>query len=88
MRKYQRAAVAAAMLGGVSFLGAGVGHAADGDARAADLKQNQTCSANRTTWGLINIDRLNLAINILGLQANDQSQRTSVNCTQAVPVGR
>ncbi|MFJ4537645.1 hypothetical protein ACIP39_16990 [Streptomyces tibetensis] len=89
MRKYQRTAVVVAMLGSVSFLGAGVGQAADEDAQfKVDNKQNQSCEANDSkTAGLISIDDLNLAINILGLQTNDQSERKSVTCTQNFALG-
>jgi hypothetical protein len=87
MRKYQRAAVAVAMLGSVSVLGAGVGHAAGADPkpRVDNSQQNQKCSADETNWGLINIGNVNLAVNVLGLQVNDQSERTSVKCTQVAP---
>ncbi|MGW7255726.1 hypothetical protein [Streptomyces sp. NPDC054834] len=91
MRKYQKAAVAVAMLGSVSFLGAGVVHAADGDSQTkVDPKQSQTCSANESTWqgGLINVHDVNVVVNVLGLQVNDLSKHKSVNCTQAAPVGK
>ncbi|MFJ8590718.1 hypothetical protein [Streptomyces sp. NPDC093598] len=89
MRKYQRTVVVAAMLGSVSFLGAGVGQAADGDEKfKLDNKQSQSCESNDSkTAGLIAIDDLNLAINILGLQTNDQSERKSVTCTQNFALG-
>jgi hypothetical protein len=89
MRKYQRTAVVVAMLGSVSFLGAGVGQAADEDAQfKADNKQNQSCQSNDSkTAGLISIDDLTLAINILGLQSNDQSERKSVTCAQNFALG-
>ncbi|MEU7056137.1 hypothetical protein [Streptomyces sp. NPDC046197] len=86
MRKYHRAAVAVAMLGSVSFLGAGVGHAADGDSQTkADPTQNQTCSANESAWqGLVNIHDVNLVVNLLGLQTSDLSKHKSVQCNQAL----
>ncbi|MGW2635330.1 hypothetical protein [Streptomyces sp. NPDC001348] len=85
MRKYHKAAVAAAMLGSVSILGAGVGNAADGTPQA---KADQTCSANESDWsgGLINVKNVNVVVNVLGLQMNDLSKHKSVNCTQAIPV--
>ncbi|MFD7402535.1 hypothetical protein ACFV7R_07640 [Streptomyces sp. NPDC059866] len=90
MRKYQKAAVAAAMLGSVSLLGAGVGHAVGEDPKATadNPQQNQKCSADERNWTLINIGDVNLSINALGFQAVDQSERTSVKCTQARPAGR
>ncbi|GGY18151.1 hypothetical protein [Streptomyces djakartensis] len=93
MRKYQKAAVAVAMLGSVSFLGAGVGHAAGGDSKAkADNpqqnQQNQKCSADETNFSIINVGDVNVVVNALGLQFVDQSERKSVECTQAVPAGR
>src|SRR5919106_6039185 len=64
MRKYQKAAVAVAMLGSVGMLGAGVGHAADGDPKVKlDNKQNQKCSADERNGGLITIGDINLALN-------------------------
>jgi hypothetical protein len=47
MRKYQKAAVVMAMLGSVSFLGAGVGHA-DGGGDEFNNKQSAYCSADNT----------------------------------------
>ncbi|WP_328338871.1 hypothetical protein OG873_14405 [Streptomyces violaceus] len=90
MRKYQKAAVAVAMLGSVSFLGAGVGHAAGGDskAKADNPQQNQKCSADETNWSIINVGDVNLVVNVLGLQFVDQSERKSVKCTQAQPAGK
>jgi hypothetical protein len=90
MRKYQKAAVAVAMLGSVSFLGAGVGHAADGDskAKADSPQQNQKCSADEANWGLVNVGDVNVVINLLGVQFVDQSERKSVKCTQVVPAGK
>jgi len=87
MRKYHKAAVAAAMLGSVSFLGAGIGHAEDGDPQT---KADQTCSANESYWGggLVNVRNVNVVVNVLGLQMNDLSKHKSVNCTQAVPAGK
>lgn len=87
MRKYQRAAVAVAVLGSVSLLGAGIGHATGEDPKVKvdNPQQNQKCSADETNWGLIQIGDINAAVNVLGIQVNDQSERTTVKCTQAVP---
>ncbi|MBA2806264.1 hypothetical protein E0500_002000 [Streptomyces sp. KM273126] len=83
MRKYQKAAVIVAMLSSVSFLGAGVGHAADGDAKVKiDNKQNQSCEQNEKKQGLINIDDINVNLAILGIANQDNSERESLTCTQ------
>ncbi|MDN0196915.1 hypothetical protein [Streptomyces sp. S.PNR 29] len=90
MRKYRKAAVAVAMLGSVSLLGAGVGHAAGGDPKAKtdNPQQSQKCSADETNWSVITVGDVNLAVNALGIQVNDQSERKSVQCTQVIPAGR
>ena len=89
MRKYQKAAVVMAMLGSVSFLGAGVGHAADGDSKVKlDNKQGQECSADESKFTGVEALRIFLPINALGLQRNDLSERTSVHCTQLFTVGK
>ncbi|MGW3723871.1 hypothetical protein [Streptomyces sp. NPDC000851] len=90
MLKYQKAAVALAMLGSVGLLGAGVGNAADGDpkAKADNPQPNQKCSADEKNLGIINVGDVNIAINVMGLQFVDQSERKSVKCTQVVPAGR
>ncbi|MEV6593793.1 hypothetical protein ACH40E_43165 [Streptomyces acidicola] len=83
MRKYQKAAVIVAMLSSVSFLGAGVGHAADGDTKVKiDNKQNQSCEQNESKQGLINIDDINVNLAILGIANQDNSERESLTCTQ------
>ncbi|MDQ0748564.1 hypothetical protein QF034_002795 [Streptomyces africanus] len=87
MRKYQKAAVVVAMLGSVSFLGAGVGHA-DGDPKVKlDNKQSQKCSADE-----VNITGTEAAdafapTNAAGLQFIDRSERTSVECAQLFTIG-
>ncbi|MET9521071.1 hypothetical protein [Streptomyces coeruleorubidus] len=88
MRKYQKAAVVVAMLGSVSFLGAGVGHA-DGDPKVKlDNKQSQECSADEVNiTGTEAVDTF-APINGAGLQFIDQSKRTSVECTQLFTIGR
>src|SRR5690606_31958135 len=53
MRKYQKAAVVMAMLGSVSFLGAGVGHAGDDPQVEFKNTQTQNCEQNDSTTGLI-----------------------------------
>jgi hypothetical protein len=89
MRKYQKAAVAMAMLGSVSVLGAGVGNAADGDEKVKlHNKQNQSCEQNGHHKGLISIDDISLQINILGFAEQDNSERKSVTCSQNFSLGK
>ncbi|MGW3723873.1 hypothetical protein [Streptomyces sp. NPDC000851] len=90
MRKYQKAAVVMAMLGSVSFLGAGVGNAANGDPKVKlDNKQVQECSADETNITGSNAGEVeNVVTNAAGLQFIDQSKRTSVNCAQVFAIGR
>jgi hypothetical protein len=89
MRKYQKAAVVMAMLGSVGFLGAGVGHASDGDGKfKLENKQNQTCEQNDTATGLINLDDVNVNVGaLLGLAQQDNSERESLTCTQVFSLG-
>jgi hypothetical protein len=90
MRKYQKAAVVVAMLGSsVSFLGAGVGHAADGGEKVKlDNKQNQTCEQNDTATGLVNLDDINVNLALLGLAQQDNSERESLTCSQVFSLGK
>ncbi|MEU2536595.1 hypothetical protein [Streptomyces iakyrus] len=85
MRKYQKAALVAAMLGSVSFLGAGVGHAAGGDEKfKLENEQTQACSQNDSTQGLVNVDDVNVNVGaLLGLANQDNSERESLTCSQA-----
>ncbi|MEU1849961.1 hypothetical protein ABZ499_11965 [Streptomyces sp. NPDC019990] len=88
MRKYQRAAVVAAMLGSVSFLGAGVGHA-DGDPKVKlDNKQSQECSADETHITGTEALGADAISNVGGFQFVDKSKSTSVECTQLFAIGR
>ncbi|MFI1735879.1 hypothetical protein ACH40E_43180 [Streptomyces acidicola] len=83
MRKYQKAAVVVAMLGSVSFLGAGVATAHDGGKVKIDNKQNQACSQNEFEQGLINVDDVNVNVGaVIGLANQDNSERESLHCTQ------
>ncbi|WP_037678423.1 hypothetical protein [Streptomyces griseus] len=90
MRKYQKAAVVAAMLGSVGFLGAGISHASDGDGKfKLDNKQNQACEQNDTTTGLVNIDDVNVNVAaLLGLGQQDNSERESLTCSQSFTLGK
>ncbi|MGV9251266.1 hypothetical protein [Streptomyces sp. NPDC003697] len=89
MRKYQKAAVVAAMLGSVSFLGAGVSQASGGDDPTfkLDNKQNQSCQQNESKQGLVNVDDINVSLAVLGLSNQDNSERRSLTCTQAAVLG-
>jgi hypothetical protein len=89
MRKYQKAAVVVAMLGSVSFLGAGVGHAGEGDEKfKLENEQAQSCQQNDSREGLINIDDINVNLAILGLANQDNSERESVTCSQTFSLGK
>ncbi|MEU5598230.1 hypothetical protein [Streptomyces sp. NPDC020298] len=85
MRKFQKAAVVVAMLGSVSFLGAGVSQAHDDDGKfRLDNKQNQACSQNDTTQGLVNVDDVNVNVAaLLGLGNQDNREVESLTCSQA-----
>ncbi|OUC95189.1 hypothetical protein [Streptomyces swartbergensis] len=84
MRNYQKAAVVMAMLGSVSFLGAGVGHAADGgDKVKLHNDQTQACAQNDAQTGLIQLDDVNVSVGaILGWSQQDNSEKESLACSQ------
>ncbi|MEU6180745.1 hypothetical protein [Streptomyces coeruleorubidus] len=70
MRKYQKAAVVVAMLGSVSFMGAGVSHAGDGKELEVKSTQTNSCS-NESQEGILNINRVQanvIAIPVLSPQ--------------------
>ncbi|CAM5313282.1 hypothetical protein ABZ250_02515 [Streptomyces afghaniensis] len=85
MRNYQKAAVVMAMLGSVSFLGAGVGHASDGGNKVKiDNDQNQACAQNDAQTGLIQLDDVNVSVGaILGWSQQDNSEKESLACSQS-----
>ncbi|MDQ0748565.1 hypothetical protein QF034_002796 [Streptomyces africanus] len=88
MRKYQKAAVVAAMLGSVSFLGAGVSHAGDeGHKLKLDSDQTQVCSADEVN--IIGTDAADTfaPTNGTGVQIIDASDRNSVHCGQLFGFG-
>ncbi|MBR8641759.1 hypothetical protein KEF29_26560 [Streptomyces tuirus] len=90
MRKYQKAAVVMAMLGSVSFLGAGVGHAGDGDAKVKfDNKQSTACSADMplNQGGLINVGQTNVGVNVLAGNSGDQGVGGTARCDANFVVG-
>ncbi|MBZ9637962.1 hypothetical protein [Streptomyces sp. PSKA30] len=89
MRKYQKAAVVVAMLGSISFLGAGAGHAANGDPKVKlDNKQSQECSADEYSFTGSTTGSVFAPVNGAGFQLVDQSKRTSVECAQLFTIGR
>ncbi|NGO11683.1 hypothetical protein G5C60_29830 [Streptomyces sp. HC44] len=90
MRNIQKAAVVVAMLGSVSFLGAGVGHADGGDDKfKLDNRQNQSCVQNDSQEGLIQLDDVNVNVAaLLGFGNQDNSERESLACSQAFSLGK
>ncbi|MDN0196917.1 hypothetical protein [Streptomyces sp. S.PNR 29] len=88
MRKYQKAAVVMAMLGSVSFLGAGVGHANEDAKIKLDNKQSQECSADEVNITGSETGAVFAPVNTAGIQLVDQSERTSVNCAQLFTIGK
>jgi hypothetical protein len=71
MRKYQRAAVVVAMLGSVSFLGAGVGHAGG----------SQGCEMNDFHSGILTVDDIGVNVNLLLAHGDvDQDEREGMSC--------
>ncbi|MFF6812285.1 hypothetical protein ACFZAG_20685 [Streptomyces sp. NPDC012403] len=65
MRKFQKAAVVAAMLGSVGFLGAGVSHAGEDPHVKLDNKQSTSCSQDE--------DNSNVGLNVLNNVLNDNA---------------
>ncbi|MEU7716941.1 hypothetical protein [Streptomyces tibetensis] len=87
MRKFQKAAVVAAMLGSVSFLGAGVSQAYGGDKVDIDSVQSNTCG-NEAQSGVLNIGDANVqALNLLANQPVDQSHTSSCNNAFGIKAG-
>ncbi|GGY18130.1 hypothetical protein [Streptomyces djakartensis] len=87
MRKYQKAAVVAAMLGSVSFLGAGVSHAGDDGRKLLESDQTQLCSADEINITGSETGAVFAPVNGAGLQFNDLSDRNTVNCAQIFGLG-
>jgi len=92
MRKYQKAAVVVAMLGSVSFLGVGVGHADDGHGHGKlklDNKQHQSCEQNDWYQGLVHVDDVNVDVAaILAAGGGDNSEKEFQHCSQAFAFGK
>ncbi|MFI2645524.1 hypothetical protein [Streptomyces sp. NPDC018610] len=86
MRKFQKAAVVVAMLGSVGFVGAGAAQAHGGDGGAAfDIKQSQTCTGQvDSQQGLVNVQDLGVAANVLVGIGNPVGKVTSVACGSSI----
>ncbi|MFD3501946.1 hypothetical protein ACFWWT_35280 [Streptomyces sp. NPDC058676] len=85
MRKYQKAAVVMAMLGSVSFLGAGVSQAGDGPGVDIDTTQTNACkqSGDAGGAGLVNaLNDVNVGIGILGQGVDDSVANTCANAAE------
>lgn len=80
MRKFQKVAVVAAMLGSVSFLGAGVAQAGDHPSVKLDNEQKNSCPVTDHTSGVLNhvLSRVNVQV-----IANESpvNQGNVTNCT-------
>ncbi|GGX10013.1 hypothetical protein GCM10010297_34480 [Streptomyces malachitofuscus] len=87
MRKYQKAAVVMAMLGSVSFLGAGVGHAGDEPEVEINNSQTTNCAQDSSVQSLIAIDDINLAVGILGLGNAENKETNAVECASNLALG-
>ncbi|MFD7277021.1 hypothetical protein ACFV80_08160 [Streptomyces sp. NPDC059862] len=66
MRKFQKAAVVVAMLGSVSFLGAGVAQADDGPNPKLKIDNQPVldCGTDITQKGLVNVAQSPIAVNL------------------------
>ncbi|MFF4014426.1 hypothetical protein [Streptomyces sp. NPDC001843] len=89
MRKYQKVAVVAAMLGSVGFLGAGVSQAhGDEDGKYKfDNKQHQDCSADYNGFTGTSADPVAPVLAGTGAQYSDNSDHRNVTCTQIWSIG-
>ncbi|MGX4692150.1 hypothetical protein [Streptomyces sp. JNUCC 63] len=80
MRKFQKAAVVVAMLGSVSFLGAGAAQAGEQPSFKLDNDQTNSCPASEHSAGLLNhvLDRVNVQV-----VANESpvNQGNIIHCT-------
>ncbi|MFJ3134573.1 hypothetical protein ACIPK5_01495 [Streptomyces sp. NPDC086843] len=88
MRKYQKAAVVMAMLGSVSFLGAGASFAGEGPEFELNNKQGNACTQSNTVQGLINVADVNVPIAAL-LAGNSVEDTTNVgvSCANGLALG-
>lgn len=85
MRKYQKAAVVAAMLGSVSFLGAGVSFAGDNPGFELNSDQTTTCVQDNSIQSLVSIDDVNAGVGaLLGLGNAENNETNAVVCSSNV----
>ncbi|CAL9546196.1 hypothetical protein [Streptomyces pilosus] len=87
MRTYQKAAVVMAMLGSVSFLGAGVSFAGDEPEVEINSSQTTSCAQDNSVQSLIAIDDINLAVGILGLGNAENKETNAVECASNLGLG-
>lgn len=87
MRKYQKAAVVMAMLGSVSFLGAGVSFAGEEPEVEINNSQTTTCVQDQSVQSLIAIDDINLAVGLLGLGNAENKETNAVQCASNLNLG-
>ncbi|MEV5936238.1 hypothetical protein AB0L56_26760 [Streptomyces sp. NPDC052079] len=87
MRKYQKAAVVMAMLGSVSFLGAGVGHAGDKPEVEINNDQATTCVHDQSVQSLVAVDDVNLAVGILGVGNAENEETNAIECSSNLALG-
>ncbi|MEU5524044.1 hypothetical protein ACIQCD_24140 [Streptomyces sp. NPDC093250] len=85
MRKFQKAAVVAAMLGSVSFLGAGVSYAGDHPSFELNNEQTTTCVLDQSVQSLVAIDDVNAGVGaLLGLGNASNSETNAIACSSNV----
>ncbi|AZM62213.1 MULTISPECIES: hypothetical protein [unclassified Streptomyces] len=82
MRKFQKAAVVAAMLGSAGFLGAGVSYAGDNPGFELNSEQTTTCALDQSIQSLVAIDDINAGVGaLLGLGNAENSETNAVACS-------
>jgi hypothetical protein len=85
MRKYQRAAAVVAMLGGVGFVGTGVGQAADNP--QVEIKNNQSNQCGQENLsGILNLSRVQANVIAIPLVSPQNFSHTTT-CTNGFAVG-
>jgi hypothetical protein len=88
MRKIQKVAVVAAMLGSVGFMGAGVSHAGEGPDFKLDNKQSTECSSDESAFGgLVNVSDVNVVANVLAGVQGQAVDTHSATCNATVALG-
>ncbi|MDN3267731.1 hypothetical protein [Streptomyces sp. MA15] len=82
MRKFQKAAVVAAMLGSVSFLGAGVSHAGDNPGFELNSEQVTTCAQDQSIQSLVTLDDVTAGVGaVLGLGNASNAETNAIACS-------